>query len=36
VSLQSFLTKRDNAYSTAAKLVRKANDAARSTIRNIG
>ena len=36
VSLQSFLTKRDNAYSTAAKLVRKANDAANSTIRNIG
>ena len=36
VSLQSFMTKRDNAYSTAAKLVRKANDAAKSTIRNIG
>lgn len=36
VSMQSFLTKRDNAYSTAAKIVRKANDAASSTIRNIG
>ena len=35
VSLQSFMSKRDNAYSTAAKLVRKANDAAASTIRNI-
>ena len=36
VSLQAFLTKRDNSYSTAAKVVRKANDAAASTIRNIG
>ena len=35
VSLQSFMTKRDNAYSTVAKIVRKANNAAASTIRNI-
>jgi len=36
VSLQSFISKRDNAYSTAAKLVKKANDAAANTISNIG
>ena len=36
VSMQSFLTKRDNAFSTAAKLVSKANNAATSTIHNIG
>lgn len=35
VALQSFISKRDNAYSTAAKLVKKANNAASSTIRNI-
>ena len=35
VSLQSFMTKRDNAYSTVAKIVRKADNAAASTIRNI-
>lgn len=34
VSMQSFITKRDNAFSTASKLVRKSNDAAASTIRN--
>ena len=34
VSMQSFLTKRDNAFSTAAKLVNKANNAAASTIHN--
>jgi len=36
VSLQSMLTKRDNAYSTAAKLVRKADNGAASTIYNMG
>jgi len=36
VSLNSFISKRDNAFSTAAKLVNKANGAARSTISNIG
>ena len=36
VTLQSFISKRDNAYSTAAKIVRKTNDAASSTINNIG
>lgn len=35
VSLQSLLAKRDNAFSTAAKVVRKANDAASNTISNI-
>lgn len=36
VSMQSFVQKRDNAFSTAAKLVKKANKAAQSTISNIG
>ena len=36
VTLQSYITKRDNAYSNAAKLVKKANQAAKSTIKNIG
>lgn len=36
VTLQSYLTKRDNAYSNASKLVRKGNDAASSTINNVG
>ena len=36
VTLQSFISRRDNAYSTAAKIVRKTNDAATSTINNIG
>ena len=36
VTLQSYLTKRDNAFSNAAKLVRKANNAASSTIGNMG
>ena len=35
VSLQSLLSKRDNAYSTASRVVRKADDAATTTIRNI-
>ena len=36
VTLQSFISKRDNAYSNAAKVVMKANHAADSTIGNIG
>ena len=36
VTLQSFISRRDNAYSTAAKIVRKTNDVATSTINNIG
>lgn len=36
VTLQSFITKRDNAYSNASKVVKKANQAASSTIGNIG
>jgi len=36
VTMQSFISKRDNAYSNAAKLVSKANHAASSTINNIG
>ena len=36
VSLQSMMTKRDNAFSTAAKLVKKADNVAFSTISNIG
>ncbi len=36
VTLQSFISKRDNAYSGASKVVRKANQAASSTIGNIG
>ena len=36
VTLQSYITKRDNAYSNAAKLVKKANHAATSTIKNFG
>jgi len=36
VTLQSYISKRDNAYSNAAKIVRKTNDAATSTIGNIG
>ena len=35
VALQGYLTKRDNAYSTASKIVRKADNAASSTIGNI-
>ena len=35
VSLQGLLSKRDNAYSTAARVVRKADDAAKNTIGNI-
>lgn len=36
VTLQSYITKRDNAYSNASKLVKKANHAASSTIKNFG
>ena len=36
ISMQSFIAKRDNAYSTAAKLVKKADNAASNTISNIG
>lgn len=36
VTLQSYITKRDNAYSNASKIVKKANQAADSTIGNIG
>ena len=36
VSLQSFLSKRDNAFSTAAKLVRKSQNSAGETIGNMG
>ena len=36
VTLQSYITKRDNAYSNASKLVKKANHAATATIKNIG
>ena len=36
VSLNSYLSKRDNSFSTASKLVKKALDAAASTIGNIG
>ena len=36
VTLQSYITKRDNAYSNASKLVKKANQAATATIKNIG
>ena len=36
VTLQSFISKRDNAYSNASKVIRKANQAAGSTINNIG
>lgn len=36
VSLQSYITKRDNSFSTAAKLVKKVSDSASSTINNIG
>lgn len=35
VSLNSYISKRDNSYSTAAKLVRKVTNAVDSTIRNI-
>ena len=35
VTLQSYITKRDNAYSNASKLVKKANHAATATIKNI-
>ena len=35
VSLQGLISKRDNAFSAAARIVRKANDAASSTIGNI-
>ena len=36
VTLQSYISKRDNAYSNAAKIVKKTNNAASSTIGNIG
>ena len=36
VSMQSFVSKRDNAFSTASKIIRKTNNAASSTIANIG
>ena len=36
VTLQSYITKRDNAYSNASKLVKKANHAATATIKNFG
>ena len=36
VSLQSYISKRDNAYNTASKIVRKCNNAAQTTIGNIG
>jgi len=36
VTLQSYITKRDNAYTNASKLVKKANQTAASTIGNIG
>ena len=36
VSLQSLVSKRDNAFSTASKLVKKAGNAASSTISNMG
>lgn len=36
VTLQSYLSKRDNAYSNAAKIVRKSNNAASATISDIG
>ena len=36
VTLQSYISKRDNAYSNASKVVKKSNNAASSTIGNIG
>ena len=36
ITLQSYMSKRDNAYSTAARIVDKANKAASNTISNIG
>ncbi len=36
VTLQSYISKRDNAYSNAAKIIKKTNNAATSTINNIG
>lgn len=36
VSLQSYVTKRDNSFSTASKLVKKVNGSASATINNIG
>lgn len=36
VTLQSYISKRDNAYSNAAKIVKKTNQAATSTIGNMG
>ena len=36
VTMQSYITKRDNAFSNASKVVRKSNDAAQSTISNFG
>lgn len=36
ITLNSFISKRDSAYSTASKLVKKADNAASSTISNIG
>ena len=36
VSLQSIMSKRDNAFSNAARIIKKANNAEMSTIRNMG
>lgn len=36
VSLQSLMSKRDNAFSNASRIIKKANNAEQSTIRNIG
>lgn len=36
VTMQSFISKRDNAYSTAAQIVKKVNSAAQNTISNAG
>ena len=36
ITLRSYISKRDNAYSTAARIVDKANKAASNTISNIG
>ena len=36
VTLQSYISKRDNAYSNASKIIKKTNQAATSTIGNIG
>jgi hypothetical protein len=36
ITLRSYITKRDNAYSTAARIIDKSNNAASNTISNIG